>query len=69
MRKEFSDLTPEQQREIAALAAMTDAEINTEDILEVLDWSRAQRGVFYHPHRRESPAGQESQPEGERRSA
>ena len=69
MRKDFSDLPPEQQQEIAALAAMTDEEINTEDIPEVLDWSRAQRGVFYRPDRRESPAAAEGQPEGERRSA
>ena len=50
MRKEISDLTPEQRREIAALAAMPDEEINTEDIPEVLDWSRAKRGVFYLAH-------------------
>ena len=68
MRKDFSDLTPEQQREIAALSAMTDEEINTEDIPEVLNWSRARRGVFYRLDRRESPAA-EAQSEGERRSA
>ena len=69
MRKDFSDLTSEQQREIAALVAMPDEEINTDDIPEVLDWSRAKRGVFYRPDRRESPAGPEPQSEGERRSA
>ena len=69
MNKEFADLTPEQRREIAALAAMTDDEIDMSDIPEVLDWSQAQRGVFYRPERRESPAAPEAQSEGERRSA
>ena len=47
MRKEFSDLTPEQQRQIAALAAMTDDEIDMSDLPEVRDFSKAKRGVFY----------------------
>ena len=68
MRKEFADLPPEQRRQIAALAAMTDDEIDMSDIPEVLDWSRAQQGVFYRSERRESRAWAEGQPEGERRS-
>ena len=55
MRKEFSDLTPKQQREIAALAAMTDDEIDMSDIPEVRDFSKARRGVFYLPPGRKSP--------------
>ena len=47
MRKEFSDLTPEQQRQIAALAAMTDDDIDMSDLPEVRDFSKAKRGVFY----------------------
>ena len=69
MRKGFSDLTPEQQREIAALGAMTDDEIDMSDLPEVRDLSQAKRGVFYRPHRQETPAEPQPQPEAERRRA
>jgi uncharacterized protein (DUF4415 family) len=42
-------LTPAQQTEIDALAALPDDEIDTRDIPEVRDWSGAQRGLFFRP--------------------
>jgi len=47
MKKVISDLTLEQQLELEALAAMSDDEINTDDIPEVTDWSDAKHGMFY----------------------
>lgn len=44
-----SELTPEQQAELAALANLSDAEIDTQDIPETQDWQQAQRGLFYRP--------------------
>ncbi len=35
--------------ELAALAAMTDDEIDTSDIPEITDWSKAVVGRFYRP--------------------
>lgn len=50
MKKEISDhLTPAQQAEIDALAALPDDKIDTKDIPEVRDWSGAQRGLFFRP--------------------
>ena len=50
MKKEtFNQLTPEQKAEIDALAALPDDQIDTQDIPEVPDWSRAKRGLFYRP--------------------
>ncbi|HEY7348301.1 MAG TPA: BrnA antitoxin family protein [Ktedonobacterales bacterium] len=50
MKKGTSNqLTPEQQAELEALAAMSEEEIDTSDAPEVLDWSEARRGVFYRP--------------------
>ena len=40
-------MTDQQKAELAALAAMSDAEIDTSDIPEVTDWSNAKRGVIY----------------------
>ena len=44
-----SKLTPRQQAEIEALAAMPDDAIDTSDIPEVTDWTRAERGRFFRP--------------------
>ncbi|RLT43392.1 MAG: hypothetical protein DWI57_04405 [Chloroflexi bacterium] len=44
-----SQLTPEQQAELAALANLPDEQIDTLDIPETPDWSGAKRGVFYRP--------------------
>ncbi len=50
MKKGSSDrLTPAQQAEIDALAAMPDNKIDTRDMPEVRDWSGARRGVFFRP--------------------
>ncbi len=42
-------LTPELEAEIRALEAMPDSEIDTGDMPEVADWSKAKRGLFYKP--------------------
>lgn len=42
-------LTKEQKRDIAALAAMKDEDIDLSDMPEVLDWSGAEMGKFYRP--------------------
>ena len=42
-----TDMTDQQKAELAALAAMSEDEIDTSDIPEVTDWSNAKRGVFY----------------------
>jgi uncharacterized protein (DUF4415 family) len=44
-----SDLPEESQRQLAALSAMAEEEIDTSDIPEVTDWSGAKRGLFYRP--------------------
>ena len=48
MKKEDSNPVPaEIQPEINALAALSEAEIDTNDLPEVRDWRGAKRGVFY----------------------
>ena len=42
-------LTKEQRKEIAAVAAKKDADIDFSDIPEVLDWEGAEIGKFYRP--------------------
>ena len=42
-------LTKEQRKDIAALAAMKDEDIDFSDIPLVLDWSKAEIGKFYRP--------------------
>jgi uncharacterized protein (DUF4415 family) len=42
-------LPPQQQAEIDALAALPDDQIDTTDMPEVRDWSKAQRGVLFRP--------------------
>jgi uncharacterized protein (DUF4415 family) len=42
-------LTKEQRRDIAAIAAKKDADIDFTDIPEVLDWTGAEIGRFYRP--------------------
>ena len=37
------------QEQIRALETLPDAQIDTADIPEILDWSDARRGVFYRP--------------------
>ncbi len=45
-------LTREQKREIAAIAAKKDEEIDLSDMPEVIDWSGAEMGKFYRPPKR-----------------
>ena len=47
MKKTYAKLTPEQQAEIDALMAMSEDEIDTSDIPEIVDWSNAKRGMFH----------------------
>lgn len=47
-RPASSKLTPAQAAELAALAALPEAAIDTSDAAEG-DWSGAQRGLFYRP--------------------
>ena len=42
-------LTPAQQAELDALAALPDERINTAALPEQRDWSGARRGVFFRP--------------------
>lgn len=45
-------LTKEQKRDIEALKAMRDEDIDLSDMPEVLDWSKAEIGKFYRPSKR-----------------
>lgn len=45
-------LTKDQKRDIAAIKAMRDEDINLSDMPEVLDWSKAEIGKFYRPPKR-----------------
>ena len=42
-------LSKEQKRDIAAIRAMRDEDIDLSDIPEVVDWSKAEVGKFYRP--------------------
>ena len=42
-------LSKQQKRDIAAVAAKRDDDIDFSDIPEVVDWSRAEIGKFYRP--------------------
>ena len=42
-------LNKKQKRQIAAIAAKKDADIDLSDMPEVLDWSKAEIGKFYRP--------------------
>ena len=42
-------LTAQQKADLAALESLPDSEIDTSDIPEVLNWSDAERGLFYRP--------------------
>ncbi|MYC97315.1 MAG: hypothetical protein F4X14_20355 [Caldilineaceae bacterium SB0661_bin_32] len=49
MKRESSELTGKQRAELQALEELTDDQIDTSDIPEVLDWTGARCGVFYRP--------------------
>jgi hypothetical protein len=42
-------MSARERKELAALAKMPDSVIDTSDIPEVTNWSKAQVGRFYHP--------------------
>ena len=45
----YRSLTPEQEAQLQALDRLTDDQIDLSDIPEKLDWSKARRGLFYKP--------------------
>jgi hypothetical protein len=47
--KGMRKLSKEQKRDIAAIAAKRDEDIDLSDMPEVLDWSKAEIGKFYRP--------------------
>ena len=51
LKKEGAELTGTQREEIEALEKLSDDQVDTSDIPEVVDWSDARRGVFYRPRR------------------
>ena len=53
MRREDRELTEEQRAELQALEDLTEEEIDTSDIPELLDWSDGRRGLFYQPVKRQ----------------
>jgi uncharacterized protein (DUF4415 family) len=54
MRKGRSrPLTPDEQAELNALAALPEDEIDTREMPEVSDWSGARRGALYRPVKRQ----------------
>jgi hypothetical protein len=42
-------LTRQQRAELKSLSALPDTAIDTSDAPELIDWSRAKRGLFYRP--------------------
>ena len=42
-------LTPQEEAELATLAKLPEAAIDTSDAPEIRDWSGARRGLFYRP--------------------
>jgi len=42
-------LTPQEEAELATLAELSEAAIDTSDAPEIHDWSSARRGLFYRP--------------------
>ncbi len=49
MDRDIPDLPSGVQKQLRALEALTDDQIDTSDAPEILDWSDARRGVFYRP--------------------
>src|ERR1035437_3863746 len=50
--KSMKKLTAERKRDIRAIAAKRDADIDFSDMPPVLDWSGAETGKFYRPTKR-----------------
>ena len=49
MKKDMAELPSDVQKQVRALEALPDDQIDTTDASEILDWSDARRGVFYRP--------------------
>ncbi len=49
MKKDMAELPSDVQKQVRALEALPDDQIDTTDAPEILDWSDARRGVFYRP--------------------
>ena len=49
MKTKEANLTNNEKAELEYLVQLDDDKINVEDVPEMLDWSGAQRGVFYKP--------------------
>ena len=49
MKKDITELPSDVQAQMRALEALPEDEIDTTDAPEILDWSDAERGVFYQP--------------------
>ena len=49
MKMKDDELTNKEKAELEFLSQMDDDKINVREIPEMLDWSGAQRGVFYKP--------------------
>ena len=45
----MTELPPNIEKQVQALEALPDDQIDTTDAPEILDWSDARRGVFYRP--------------------
>ena len=53
MKKDITELPSDVQKQMRALEALPDDQIDITDIPETLDWSDARRGVFYRPVKRQ----------------
>ena len=62
--KNMKELPSEVQAQIRALETLSEAQIDTSDAPEILDWSDARRGVFYRPSPNAVPT--DSKPRKER---
>ena len=49
MKRVSMELTNNQKKDLEAIRNLPDNEIDTSDAPEVLDWSRARRGLLYRP--------------------
>ena len=52
-RANSSGLSEESRRQLEALAAMPEEDIDFSDIPEVRDWTGAKRGLFYRPDKQQ----------------
>ena len=49
MQKDSTELPSDIQAQIRGLEALSEDQIDTTDVPEILDWSDARRGVFHRP--------------------